>query len=87
MVVGRDVRADLRITSPLISRDHLLLRFHRGRWVAIDKDSLNGTFVSGRRVQAVDVQDGECINLGAADGPALRLEVGRHRGRQAAPDD
>ena len=56
VVVGRDLRADMRITHPLISRAHLLLRFDQGRWLAIDNDSLNGTFVNGRRVPLIDIQ-------------------------------
>jgi len=48
VVVGRDLRADMRITHPLISRAHLLLRFEQGRWRAIDNGSLNGTYVNRR---------------------------------------
>ncbi|WP_343601785.1 FHA domain-containing protein, partial [Mycobacterium sp.] len=85
VVVGRDLRADLRITHPLISRAHLLLRFDQGRWLAIDNGSLNGTFVNGRRVPVVDVHDGQCINLGNPDGPLLAFEVGRHTGMAGRP--
>ena len=52
VVVGRDLRADVRIAHPLISRAHLLLRFDQGRWLVIDNGSLNGLFVNGRRVPA-----------------------------------
>jgi ABC transport system ATP-binding/permease protein len=31
--IGRDIRADLRIADPLISRAHLMLRFDQDRWV------------------------------------------------------
>ena len=31
VVVGRDLRADVRIAHPLISRAHLVLRFDQGR--------------------------------------------------------
>ena len=85
VVVGRDLRADMRITHPLISRAHLLLRFDQGRWLAIDNGSLNGTFVNGRRVPVVDIQDGQSVNIGNPDGPALRFEVGRHRGMAGRP--
>ena len=85
VVVGRDLRADMRITHPLISRAHLLLRFDHGRWLAIDNGSLNGTFVNGRRVPVVDIQDGQSVNIGNPDGPALRFEVGRHRGMVGRP--
>ncbi|ORW03985.1 ATP-binding cassette domain-containing protein [Mycobacterium kyorinense] len=85
VVVGRDLRADMRITHPLISRAHLLLRFDQGRWLAIDNGSLNGTFVNGRRVPVVDIHDGQSINIGNPDGPRLTFEVGRHAGLAGRP--
>jgi ABC transport system ATP-binding/permease protein len=85
VVVGRDLRADMRITHPLISRAHLLLRFDQGRWLAIDNGSLNGTFVNGRRVPVVDIHDGQRINIGNPDGPQLTFEVGRHQGMAGRP--
>jgi ABC-type multidrug transport system ATPase subunit len=80
VVVGRDLRADVRIAHPLISRAHLVLRFDQGRWVAIDNGSLNGMFVNNRRVPAVDINDGQALNIGNPDGPRLIFEVGRHQG-------
>jgi ABC-type multidrug transport system ATPase subunit len=87
VVVGRDLRADMRITHPLISRAHLLLRFDHGRWLAIDNGSLNGTFVNGRRVPVVDIRDGQAINIGNPDGPMLKFEVGRHQGMAGRPPE
>ncbi len=85
VVVGRDLRADMRVTHPLISRAHLLLRFEQGRWLAIDNGSLNGTYVNGRRVPVVDIRDGQIINIGNPDGPQLAFEVGRHAGMAGRP--
>jgi ABC transport system ATP-binding/permease protein len=85
VVVGRDLRADMRVTHPLISRAHLLLRFDQGRWLAIDNGSLNGTYVNGRRVPVVDIHDGQTINIGNPDGPQLTFEVGRHAGMAGRP--
>src|ERR1700744_757375 len=85
VVIGRDLRGDMRITHPLISRAHLLLRFHQGRWLAIDNGSLNGTFVNGRRVPVVDIHDGQSINIGNPDGPLPTFEVGRHQARAGRP--
>ncbi|OBA62808.1 ABC transporter ATP-binding protein [Mycobacterium sp. 1100029.7] len=85
VVVGRDLRADMRITHPLISRAHLLLRFDQGRWLAIDNGSLNGTFANGRRVPVVDIHDGQSVNIGNPDGPLLTFEVGRHQGMAGRP--
>ena len=89
IVVGRDLRADMRITHPLISRAHLLLRFDQGRWLAIDNGSLNGTYVHGRRVPVIDIHDGQAINIGNPDGPQLSFRdrtPRRCRGPAAADD-
>ena len=89
VVVGRDLRADVRIAHPLVSRAHLLVRFEPtasgGRWTAIDNGSLNGIFVNGRRVSEVDLGNGATINLGNPDGPPLSFEVGRHQGSAGRP--
>ncbi|OBI81105.1 ABC transporter ATP-binding protein [Mycobacterium sp. 1245805.9] len=80
VVVGSDVRADLRVAHPLIARAHLLLRFEGGRWVAVDNNSMNGVFLNGRRVPAVDIEDGQALNIGKPDGPRITFEVGHHQG-------
>jgi len=85
VVVGRDLRADVRIAHPLISRAHLLLRFEQGRWIAVDNGSLNGLYVNGQRVPMVDIADGMGVNLGNPDGPRLTFEVGRHQGSAGTP--
>jgi ABC-type multidrug transport system ATPase subunit len=80
VVVGSDLRADMRVAHPLIARAHLLLRFDRGKWVAIDNGSPTGTFVNGHRVRVVDIRDRQSINIGKPDGPRLTFEIGRHQG-------
>jgi ABC-type multidrug transport system ATPase subunit len=85
VVIGRDLRADVRVAHPLVSRAHIVLRFDRGRWLAIDNGSLNGMFVDNRRVPSIDVRDGQIINLGNPDGPRLTFEVGRHQGAAGRP--
>ncbi|OBH97362.1 FHA domain-containing protein [Mycobacterium sp. E2733] len=79
VVIGRDVRADMRVTHPMVSRAHLLVRFDQGKWWAIDNSSLNGVFVNGQRVPNVDIHDGQSINLGMPDGPRVTFEVAHHK--------
>jgi ABC transport system ATP-binding/permease protein len=85
VVVGRDLRADVRVAHPLISRAHLMLRFDQGRWMAVDNGSLNGMFVNNQRVPVVDITDGMGLNIGNPDGPRLTFEVGRHQGSAGTP--
>ena len=63
----------------------MLLRFDHDRWVAIDNGSLNGLFVNGRRLPAVDINDGLAVNIGNPDGPLLRFEVGHATGSVGRP--
>ncbi len=85
VVVGRDLRADVRIAHPLISRAHLVLRFEQGRWMAIDNGSLNGMFVNNRRVSTVDLNDSTAINIGNPDGPRIAFELGHDTGSIGRP--
>ena len=85
VVIGRDLRADVRVAHPLVSRAHVVLRFDRGRWVAIDNGSLNGIFVDHRRVPSVEIRDGQTIHIGNPDGPRMTFEVGRHTGSVGRP--
>ncbi|OMC32326.1 ABC transporter ATP-binding protein [Mycobacterium colombiense] len=80
VVVGSDLRADLRVAHPLIARAHVLLRFDQGRWLAVDNNSLNGVYLDGQRVPVVDIHDGQTINIGKPDGPRITFEVGQHTG-------
>ncbi len=87
VVVGRDLRADVRIAHPLISRAHLVLRFDQGRWVAIDNGSLNGMYVNNRRMPSVDIQDGQRLNIGNPDGPQLTFRGRPAPGRRGSDAD
>ncbi len=85
VVIGRDLRADVRLAHPLVSRAHVVLRFVDGRWVAIDNGTFNGMFVDGRQVRSVVIRDGEIITISNPDGPRLTFEVGRHTGAVGRP--
>ncbi|MEV3900984.1 ATP-binding cassette domain-containing protein [Mycobacterium sp. NPDC050551] len=76
VVIGRDVRADVRIPHPKVSRSHVVLRHLDESWVAVDDTSLHGIYADGRRVQSVEVRGGQTIHLVAPDGPQLRFELG-----------
>lgn len=76
IVIGRDIRADVRIPHPAIARAHVLLRCEDTRWTAVDNDGVNGMFVGGQRVQSSPVSDGMTLHLGNPDGPLVTLELG-----------
>jgi len=76
VAIGRDVRADLRISHPAVSRTHVILRCPDGQWIAVDNNSSNGTYLGSERVQSIPVRDGLAINLGNPAGPQLTFQLG-----------
>jgi ABC transport system ATP-binding/permease protein len=81
VVVGRHVRADVRLPHLGVSRAHMVLRYLDGRWVAIDNESMNGVYVHGQRVRSVDIRPGQTINVGNANGPLLAFDLEAPVGR------
>lgn len=76
IVVGRDIRADLRLPHPAISRAPAILRCVDGQWNVVDNDSVDGVFVGTERVTSVPVREGTVIRLGNPEGPRLTFELG-----------
>ncbi|MFI5179613.1 MAG: FHA domain-containing protein, partial [Vicinamibacterales bacterium] len=64
--IGRGQENDLVLPDPGkgVSRMHAELRFEHGRYVIIDLNSQNGTWVDGQRVQRSEVSPGSEIALG-----------------------
>jgi pSer/pThr/pTyr-binding forkhead associated (FHA) protein len=64
-VIGRRQDCDLRIPSTDVSRRHCLLSMHDGCLNVEDLDSVNGTFVNGRRISGRQiVMPGDRLQIG-----------------------
>lgn len=90
-VIGRDKHADLRLDDPTVSPRHVSLEVSADRIRMTDLGSLNGTTVDGAPSAAVDLVDGNRIELGGAtllfhrDDPAD--DGGRQGGEGELPTD
>ena len=64
--IGRGLTADLHLDDSSVSRRHavLLSRPSGERMRILDDRSSNGTFVNGRRIEQVDLHNGDVIVLG-----------------------
>jgi diguanylate cyclase (GGDEF)-like protein len=64
-VIGRGREAQLRFDDPGMSRAHARITFlGPGRYTLEDLESTNGTFVGGRRIERVELESGDRINVG-----------------------
>ncbi len=64
LTIGRK-GTDIVLEQPLVSRRHADLRWQDGKHVLIDKDSANGTFVNGVRIEgARPLSPGDVVQIG-----------------------
>ncbi|HLG14413.1 MAG TPA: DUF309 domain-containing protein [Blastocatellia bacterium] len=86
LVVGRHTSCDLVLNHPTVSREHFFIERHAEKYLAVDNESGNGTYVNGERVTWIELKDGDSIQAGP-----FRLSFGlspdEPQARVAAPRD
>jgi peptidoglycan lytic transglycosylase D len=73
-VIGREDDCVVRIDDGRVSRKHVTVSFENGHWVARDRQSGNGVFVNGQRVDSALIDGTLTISLGAG-GPSITFDV------------
>lgn len=63
-VIGRREDCDLRIPLGEISRKHCRIVRSNGSFLVEDMGSSNGTYVNGQRVQSIDLEAGDTVQVG-----------------------
>ncbi len=72
--IGRDSALPIQVDDESVSREHAVIEQRDGRCLLRDLGSTNGTFVNGQRCEAMELQPGDRIGLGADTVLELRLE-------------
>ena len=72
--VGRDKSCELRIDDPEVSRFHAEIWFLRDKWLILDLESANGTFVDGKKVERSPLVSNTRIQLGE-NGPIFSVKT------------
>ena len=83
--LGRDENADIPLIHPAISRFHARLVRRGRRWLLIDEQSTNGLWWQGKRIQELELRDGDHIALAPAsepDAPQLNFRHSSDRDQQ-----
>ncbi len=62
--IGRDVASDVFLDDVTVSRAHVRLSHHDGRFVLEDLGSLNGTYVNGVLVDQAVLVSGDELRIG-----------------------
>ncbi len=75
--LGRDPNSEIAFDPDrdlMVSGNHAKIIFSEGKFVVLDNESTNGTFVNDVRVARRDLQGGEIVMLGAG-GPRMKVSV------------
>ena len=84
--IGRDPACDLSITQQVVSKVHAEMRCEEGQWWIVDRQSRNGTYLNGERVERALLPSSCKVELGQG-GPILWISVGRPIQVPAHPED
>ena len=66
VIVGRDETCDIRILAKSVSREHCSIEQDGDELVLRDLGSSGGTFLDGKKIEKVRLEDGMEINVGPA---------------------
>ena len=67
LIIGRDDDCDIRIKSPVVSREHCTIeQDSTGSLVLTDSESTAGTFVDEMKIDSVRLEDGLEVVIGPA---------------------
>jgi hypothetical protein len=62
--IGRSPECDVFLDDVTVSRNHALLLERDGKFFVEDQGSLNGTFVNRRRIDNVELENGDEVQIG-----------------------
>lgn len=72
--IGRSTDNEVILYSAVVSRHHVELRFDGAEWEIVNLGA-NGTYIDGKRIVQIAVDDGMVIRL-ASSGPKIQIRLG-----------
>ena len=72
--IGRSTDNEVILYSAVVSRHHVELQFNGSEWEIINLGA-NGTYIDGKRILQMAVDDGMIIRL-ASSGPKIQIRLG-----------
>jgi membrane-bound lytic murein transglycosylase D len=72
--VGRSEDCSIKLTDGGVSRTHIEVITENGKWCVIDKQSSNGTFINGNKIDRAEIENKVTVELGN-NGPVLSFTL------------
>jgi peptidoglycan glycosyltransferase len=80
--IGRDNDAEIVINHPAVSKRHAILEQSKGRWFLKDYGSTNGLSWAGKKIELIELENGDRVRLGPAGANDLPFIEFRYSGRR-----
>ena len=61
--IGRDLACDIQYLSQFVSREHAILRYNGSQLSITDRNSTNGVYVNGHRIQFAELELGDIVHI------------------------
>lgn len=71
--IGRSTDNEVVLYSAVVSRHHVEIRRNGDDWEVVNIGT-NGTYIDGKRIEQMDVEDGMVVRL-ASSGPKIQIRV------------
>ena len=71
--IGRSTNNEVVLYSAVVSRSHAEIRPSELEWEVVNVGA-NGTYINGKRIERVPVEDGMIIRL-ASSGPQIQINI------------
>ncbi len=68
--IGRSADCSIQINEGIVSRLHIEVCPENGKWQIIDKQSSNGTFLNGDKIDRIEIKNSTSVELGK-NGPII----------------
>ena len=66
VIVGRDATCDIQINVKSVSREHCAIDSDSGDMYVRDLGSTGGTYVDGKKIERIRIEDGIQVSVGPA---------------------
>ncbi len=73
--IGRHSSNDIVVPQPRVSKLHAEIHYEQNEYVLVDKGSLNGSFVNGKKVMAQVLKDDDLVELSKHNGLKVKFKL------------
>jgi pSer/pThr/pTyr-binding forkhead associated (FHA) protein len=80
VLFGRGEHCQIIVRDPLASRAHFIIEVVGGKYMLLDQESYNGTYVNGESANNVELKYGDPIGVGNTVMTLVKDEVARQKG-------